>query len=90
MDTRGHQYARAAGQAEEAERWITAALEQDLDLTKAVIQVFLRCTLLPGGYLDRRANTVERAMRESNSGSVLYTRWVLLVKRVLAEARRSF
>ena len=58
----------------EMERWEASALEHNNELTKAAIQTYFRSTLLPGGYLDNRANNVVKAVRHSDSGSAFHTR----------------
>ena len=58
----------------EISRWSAAGLNHNTELLKAVIQVYLKSTLIPCGYLDKRANKIEKALRHADSGSSFYTR----------------
>jgi hypothetical protein len=44
------------------------------DLAKAYLRVFVRSTTTPGGFLDAQIEDVEKALRQSAAGSVLFTR----------------
>ena len=72
--TNDMQESRGARFIEESRRWEAAELEQNIKLAKATIQVFLRSALLPGGFLDHRADNMQKALRHSDSGSAVYTR----------------
>ena len=46
----------------------------DIALGRAVLRVYQRSTLMPGGYLDLEATYVEHAIRHSDSSSSFHTR----------------
>jgi hypothetical protein len=58
---------------------ISAGLEGNTELSRAVLLVYQRSTLLPGGHLDLEATYAEQALRTSDSSSSFHTRsWLSL------------
>ena len=41
----------------------------------AVLQVYVRCALNPGGALDGLAEDADKALETSNAGAIWFTRW---------------
>jgi hypothetical protein len=54
------------------------AFNGDLVQGKAVLRVYLRSAMMPGGRLDLEATYVEKALRQSDSSSAFHTRFNLL------------
>jgi hypothetical protein len=48
--------------------------KENMVLGKAVLRVYLRSTMMPGGQLEYETTYAEKALRQSDSSSVLYTR----------------
>jgi hypothetical protein len=58
---------------------IAAGLEGNTELCRAVLLLYQRSTLMPGGHLDLEATYAEHALRHSDSGSSFHTRsWLIL------------